>query len=862
MRALWPESFVEEGNLTQNIFVLRKILGDDRNGHGFIQTVPRRGYKFIAPVREEALATSDGDLPATYWRGRSPFRGLQVFETEDAWLFFGRESETEGLLAQMRRSPVLSVVGNSGSGKSSLLRAGLIPALQQGRFCPNGSPNEQWRIATFRPSVAPLDYLAEVLPGQLAPELSVQERAEFIRDFRNKLSSGGDSLRNALAALAGALPQEAGPTRILLLADQFEEIFTLTADRRIREAYIGSLLAAASTDGAVPVHVALAVRADFYPECMEHAELSRRMAANQYNVGRMSHEQLRESIEKRLQLASAQAEPGLIDSLLEDVGSEPGNLALLEHALGQLWDKCGGFACTLTNEAYAAIGRLRGALGRHADEVYAGLGDEAQKQLAKKIFLELVHLGDGAQDTRRRVPKADLLSLGKADEMDLLLAHLASRRLISTGEEDHESFVEVSHEALIREWPLLCEWLAQNREDLRLERRLLQAADEWNNLKHDDGALLQGARLAQAKEWLGRHAGAQVLLRDFVEAGVAARKEAQERELASEKAAAVRLRWFSFGLAMLLLLAIGVAWIAYRQKIIEKSRAMAAQSGEMLQRDHGQALDLAIRSWETARTEEAHVAIAKALPETVAILKHQGPVMVSLYSPNGQLLLTASKDHTARVWNARDGRLLWSLQHKDKVYDANFSPDGEKVVTASGDRTTGVWSAADGRLLFTLRGHLDRVNQAEFSSDGRRIATASSDKTARIWDASTGRLLATLRGHTRRVGLARFSPDGHYVLTAGWDHTARIWNSTDGSLLRTLESDSELVSAAFSPNGQTFATGSVGGVVNVYTSDGHPLFTTQLSGAVSIVGYSRDSQRLLVGSTGTSRPRVLNLASG
>src|SRR5262249_1782710 len=158
MRALWPESFVEESNLTQNIFVLRKVLGDDRNGHGFIQTVPRRGYKFIAPVKEAELSTSESDLPASYWRDRSPFRGLKAFETEDAWLFFGRESETEELLEQLRRSPVLSVVGNSGSGKSSLVRAGLIPALQQGRFCPGGSSNEEWRIAVFRPSVAPFDY--------------------------------------------------------------------------------------------------------------------------------------------------------------------------------------------------------------------------------------------------------------------------------------------------------------------------------------------------------------------------------------------------------------------------------------------------------------------------------------------------------------------------------------------------------------------------------------------------------------------------------------------------------------------------------------------------------------------------------
>src|SRR5258708_4050977 len=184
MQALWPESFVEEGNLNQLIFLVRKALGDHRNGSGFIQTVPRRGYKFVAAVREIDVSAPEGglsgatgsSLPKDYWSRRGPFRSLQAFETEDAWLFFGRDAETEDLLARLGHSPVLAVVGNSGSGKSSLIRAGLIPALQQGRFCAEGLPAEsfpveQWRIAVFRPSGAPFDSLAEVLPSQLAPEL-------------------------------------------------------------------------------------------------------------------------------------------------------------------------------------------------------------------------------------------------------------------------------------------------------------------------------------------------------------------------------------------------------------------------------------------------------------------------------------------------------------------------------------------------------------------------------------------------------------------------------------------------------------------------------------------------------------------
>jgi DNA-binding winged helix-turn-helix (wHTH) protein len=510
MKALWPESFVEEGNLSQNISKLRKTLGDDQNGNRFIETIPKTGYQFVAPVRqldssilENALhpavenraefsqeESAEISEQAKYWSRHSPFRSLQAFEPEDAWLFFGRDSETGELVEHLACSPVLAVVGNSGCGKSSLIRAGLIPALQAGRFCHQGSPVESWSIALFRPSGSPFDYLAEVLAGQLAPELSLKGQAEFIADCRNKFPADKETLRNAVSALASVRPErsQAGQTHVLLVADQFEEIFTLTSKRETRDSYIDALLTATQPGGAVSVHLVLALRADFYAQCLEHAELSRRLGTNQYNVPRMTREQLRESMERRLQLAAAQAESGLIDSLLEEVGAEPGNLALLEHALSQLWDRCGGFGCTLTNRAYAEIGRLRGALGRHADEVYASLGGNRLKHLAQKIFLELVHLGEDASsgmgnDTRRRISKSELLSLGGADEIEQLLARLASSRLISTGGSEQETFVEVSHEALIREWPALREWIAAQRDSLRLERRLRQAAEEWESMK-------------------------------------------------------------------------------------------------------------------------------------------------------------------------------------------------------------------------------------------------------------------------------------------------------------------------------------------------------------------------------------------
>ena len=287
MKAVWSESFVEESNLSQNIFVLRRILGDDQNGNCFIQTVPRRGYKFVAPVKELHAASKNeypdiasGTVSATdYWTRNSPFRSLRAFEPEDAWLFFGRESETEDLLARFSRSPVLAVVGNSGSGKSSLVRAGLVSALYQGRFKPEDFTTSSWRVVLFRPSGAPFDYLAEVLPAALAPELGLKQQAEFIAHCREKFPLGGDTLQNAIGALANAATGQSRPTHILLVADQFEEIFTLTDNRQTRERYIDALLAATGLDHAIPVYLALILRADFYANCLEHAQLSRVLEA-------------------------------------------------------------------------------------------------------------------------------------------------------------------------------------------------------------------------------------------------------------------------------------------------------------------------------------------------------------------------------------------------------------------------------------------------------------------------------------------------------------------------------------------------------------------------------------------------------
>ncbi len=866
------------------------------------QQAPEQIHRLIKILRERAEQRA---ILPEYWQTHSPFRSLQVFEPEDSWLFFGRDENTKELLSRLSRTPVLAVVANSGSGKSSLLRAGLIPALQRGRFRYQNSFVNSWRIAVFRPSEAPFDNLAEVLPRQIDPKMGPAERASFIQRCRGSLPEGGTELRDAIAAIVPT------GTHVLLVVDQFEEIFTLTSSKDVRAKYVEGLLAAGSVGREVHVHLVLALRADFYAHCLEFPGLSQVLQTNLYNLPGMSIKQLFETVEKRLALAGANAETGLINSLLAEVGQEPGDLALLEHALGQLWAKR-GTGNTLTNQAYIDMGRLRGALGKHADQAYRELGTEEQKKLAQRIFLELVQLGDRAPDARRRVPKEVLLRLGAPGEIEQLLAHLASNRLIITGGEGPETFVEVSHEALIREWPVLRQWLAENRDDLRLKRRLEDRAHEWGRTGRDPGALLHGVLLAQAEQWMQKHRDVTGLLKEFMEASVKARAETVRKEEEAQARKRRSAQWFrmlTYALGILLALTIGFAGYARHELSIAQSRALAAQAEQTLNDDQAAALARAVRGWQTAKTSEARLAVTDALLQTLWSLQGHASIVVSaVYSPDGRRILTASEDGTAQVWNAINGRSLVELKraqngplesavfspdgqyvvtasidktariwnsatgqlvallegHTDRVYRAMFSPDGQHVVTASDDHTVRVWNAIDGKLLFPLIGHTDGVLSAVFSSDGSLILTAGRDHTARVWDANSGKLVRTLNGHDSYVNTAIFSPDGRRILTASFDQTARVWDATSGQLLLTLKGHTGNVSkAVFSPDGQRIATASYDNTARIWNATTGQLVVA-LNGhrdAVLSVDFSSRGQFILTGSADRTA-RLWNAASG
>ena len=369
---------------------------------------------FSSPAQIKGLISAVLDVPservALLPPGKPPFLGLHAFDVEDALLFYGRDREIAELRQRLQKQRFLAVVGDSGSGKSSLARAGLIPSLIRGRFHDGQRWAESWRIAILRPADDPFRELANALPDL---DAYGQVRNDVRRACEQDLRDGTTGLYNCVASLVK--PGD----RTLVLVDQFEELFTLEPQterdedkRKVRDQqnrFIDCLLTAADAGGDRPMYVVITLRADFYAHCWQHAQLPQRIAANQYAVQRIPTEKLREVIAPLPFPCGAKAEPGLVRTILEDMRDAPGSLPLLEHALELLWDT--RTDNTLTHAAYESLGRLKGAIRKYAGKVYSELLPQEQA-IAEEILLRLTQLGEGTEDTRRTARVNELFSMG------------------------------------------------------------------------------------------------------------------------------------------------------------------------------------------------------------------------------------------------------------------------------------------------------------------------------------------------------------------------------------------------------------------------------------------------------------------
>jgi len=456
--------------------------------------------------------------------GESPYMGLRYFDTSDADLFYGREALTAELLGRVKNESFLAIVGASGSGKSSVARAGLIPAWKK--------ENERGIVHILTPTAQPLESLAASMTREA---ISVRETSTLMDDLAKEIRSLRLYVKKTL-----------GETKLLLLVDQFEETFTLCKDIDERKAFIENLLSLADENGTVRVIITL--RADFYHHCFEYEGLRLTLEKHQANLGAMTADELREAIAAPAKNNGWDFQPGLVDLILQDIGTEPGALPLLSHALLETWKRRQGR--TLTLQGYHDAGGVKKAITQTAESTYDKLSKEEQS-IARNIFLRLTELGEGTQDTRRRVKMDELGQSKEQDAVAKVLKTLTDARLVTTEEDS----AEVAHEALIREWGTLRKWLDEDRESLRLHRHLTESAQEWERRKREASELYRGARLKQLQDWAKEHNDAlSPLERDFVKAS----QNVKKRE---------RMGWFAIagvGLALVLLVIFMPAGIINR----------------------------------------------------------------------------------------------------------------------------------------------------------------------------------------------------------------------------------------------------------------------------------------------------------
>jgi WD40 repeat protein len=708
---------------------------------------------------------------------RAPYLGLSAFQREDADRFFGRERLVGQLLESLSQRRFVAVFGASGAGKSSLLRAGLLPHLPTAVvFTPGPHPLEECAIS--------LAGVVGVTPGQLHAELAADRRA-----------------LHRFARQTGA--------ELIVVVDQFEELFTLCGDLDERSRFLDAVLTAVTEDNS-RCRVVLGVRADFYVHCTAYPELVEALRHTQFAVGPMAAAELRTAIVQPAVDAGCTLEGAVVAELIAYGAGRAGVLPLLSHALLETWRRRRGN--TLTLNGFHAAGGVEGALAQTAESWYSTLTAERQRR-ARELFLRLTALGEGTEDTKRRATRDEV---DDSPDTRAVVESLISARLLTVNGDG----VEITHEALIRSWSRLRHWLAENRDGIRIHRQLSEAADTWHGLDRDSGALYRGTRLAIARDWV-----------DSAEVRLTQRESAfLDASLSSESRQRRRLRHLVALLAVLLVLtvaatahAVSAQATATRERNLALAQKTAAEAAFLRPTDPALAVQLSLAAYRLAPTVEARSALLSAFTDPYAsqLARHTDNVNAASFSGDGRLLATASADRTVRLWDVSDPHRprepVVLTGHGDQVNSVVFSRDGRALATVSNDHTARLWDVTDPsrpRESARLADYTGNVVAVAFTPDGHTLATGGVDR-ARLWDVTDiggPVLLATFPAVSGPVLTMAFGSGGHTLAMGGMDHLARLWDVTDPrrpAELSVLSGHADSVdSVAFNPDDSLLATAS------------------------------------------------------
>jgi WD40 repeat protein len=784
----------------------------------------------------------------------SPFLGLRYFDENDSHLYFGRDVQINDVLEKLRRSRFVMVMGSSGSGKSSLVRAGVIPRLKAGLL---GEAGPRWRIAKMRPGSNPITSLTRELEQALGvPDLDV-------------------TLRRGPLGLVQAVEECRLPRNenVLVVADQFEELFRYQREAarpdiaKEEAAAFVKLLLEATVQSAVPIFVIVTMRSDYLGNCAQFRDLPERINDGLYLVPRMRRDQLEQAITGPIAVEDAEIAPRLLQKLLNETGDDADQLPVLQHALQRTWNVWHGAPRPLDLEDLEATGGMKDGLSRHADELFAELSTD-QQRIARIVFQQLTERDAEGREIRRPAPVSAIAAVAgtSADVVERVAARFAAPEaaLLYRNTEGH---LDITHESLIRKWSRIQGhrppgaqtngWMQEEVDARDQYQLLLERAAKKDTLVGgalDDALRWQGLGLNAAWAARYRKSGAVDAFDDVMRFIEESRTRAVRRQRAR--------RSMIIGVITALVLVLVVIFAFWRSANDSARQARAAltrlstQEASRLVAGNEPALGLAnlaraLRSTPddlAARSWVSHLVSAERVWMPGAPLRHERPVVMAVFSPDGRLVLTASSDNVAQLWDAAtSARSGEPLRHTGIVQSAAFSRDGRRVVTASADGTAQVWDVATGGALGAALRPGAPVVAAAFSPDGGRVLTAAAGALS-VWDTATGTNLAVLR-HNGRIASFDVSPDGRLVVTAA-GVTAQVWNVATGQPGVHVEYKAQVRSAVFSPDGARIATASSDGTARVWdVLTGKPV-TEPLAhrDAVLSARFSPDATRLVTAS--------------
>lgn len=758
-----------------------------------------------------------------------PFKGLRAFSETDAPNFFGRETLIQQLLGRMGETEdlhrFLAVIGPSGSGKSSVVRAGLIPALRHGGL--PGSAN--WFIIDMIPGKHPFEELEASLL-----RVAVNPPAHLLSQLK-------DGPRGLLRAVRRILPVDEN-IELLLVIDQFEELFTLVEEEAERALFLENLTNAI-LDERSRLRVVVTLRADFTDKPLRYVDFGELLRRRFEFILPLTPDELERAIVNPAQRAGLLLDKGLVANIIQNVGDQPGTLPLLQYALSELFEQRAGRL--LTNKAYQEIGGVLGALARSAETIYARL-TEAEKSAAQQLFLRLVTLGEGTEDTRRRVLRAEIEALqgNQQAALQTVIEAFGNGRLLSFDRDPitHGPTLEVAHEAIIRQWGRLRDWLEDNRTLVRMQRQLATAAHEWQEAGQDVSFLLTGTKLIQYEGWTtNSHISLTRRELEFLNISIASRRQQAEDELARQQReldalrklaeteasraelqthSAQRLRrsaLFLAGALILALIAASIAGIvgnrnsklaiqneaiaataqaaealAIQERDLSTSRELAAAAVNNLAIDPERSLLLALHGISTQYSTEAENALRSGMATSHALqtIITEDSILTWDISPDNQHIAIYQTEQNPQVRDIRTGQILFRLDTSDMSGVIRYTPDGSQLVTYEINGQFKHWDAANGKLLSTLSLTEAGFTSVMFNLDVTQMIVINST-TATVWNIETGQRLFQLAGHEDVISAAAFSRDGHRLATVSMDGIVKIWDARTGENQLSFVADAQ-----------------------------------------------------------------------